>query len=153
MIAARLLNRIEANWEKIAEKVIQARRDDPALPHYRSLSEHEIRDRVRDLSTNLARYLTSPDLTDLTTHFEQLGRRRFAEGMPLHELILKITTIKRAIRHYATEQNLSLSAVEIYEELELLRAMAGYFDFVIVCAARGYEAAWRESLTPVTRAA
>jgi hypothetical protein len=141
MIAARMIQRIEGNWERIAATVIAARDSDPDLPHYRDLSNTEIRDRVRDLSTNLAQWLISRDEAILGYHFEQLGRRRFAEGMPLPELILKITTIKRAIRSFATEQNLSLTPIEIYEELELLRAMAGYWDFVIYRVTRGYEEA------------
>lgn len=141
MIAARMIQRIEANWERIAATVIAARDSDPNLPHYRNLSDYEIRDRVRDLSTNLALWLVSKDEAVLGHHFEQLGHRRFTEGMPLPELILKITTIKRAIRAFATEQNLSLTPLEIYEELELLRAMAGYWDFVIYRVTRGYEQA------------
>ena len=141
MIAARLLQRIESNWEKIALAMITARNRDPGLPHYRNLSEPEIRERVLDLTTNLTLWLTTRDETALARHFEELGRNRFAEGVPLHELIQKLITIKSAIRHYASEQNYSLTAVEIYDELELLRSMANYFDFVIYRVAKGYEEA------------
>ncbi|MDX2267925.1 MAG: hypothetical protein NW208_07455 [Bryobacter sp.] len=144
MIASRLLKRIETNWEKIAAQVIQDRNDNPHLQHYRSLSDHEIRERAEELATRLATWLTERDETLHSTHFENLGRRRFEEGMPLHEVVLKLNIIKRAIRRYATEQNYSLTAVEIYDELELLRAMAGFFDFVIFRVTKGYEDAMRE---------
>ncbi len=153
MIAARLLQRIESNWERIAETIIAARQDDPALTHYRSLSDQELRERVRDFSTNLAVWLTSRDESRLSAHYEVLGRRRHSEGIPLFEVLTKITVIKRAIRTYATEQNLSLSAVEIYEELELLRAMAGFFDFVVCQVAKGYEEAWRAEEAAARQAA
>lgn len=139
MIAARLLQRIEANWEKIAQAVITARNNDPHLQHYRDLSDPEIRERVQDLTSNLALWLTTKDHDKMAQHFEKLGRTRYVEGLPLHEVIQKLNTIKRAIRTYASEQNFALSAVEIYEELELLRSMAAYFDFVIYRVAKGYE--------------
>lgn len=139
MIAARLLTRIEENWEKIARAVINARNTDPNLPHYRHLSDPEIRERVQDLTSNLGIWLTAKDESKLASHFEQLGRTRHNDGLPLHEVIQKLNTIKRAIRAYASEQNYALSAVEIYDELELLRSMAAYFDFVIYRVAKGYE--------------
>lgn len=139
MIAARLLQRVEANWEKIAQAVITARNNDPHLQHYRDLSDPEIRERVQDLTSNLAIWLTTKDHDKMAQHFEKLGRTRYVEGLPLYEVIQKLNTIKRAIRTYASEQNFSLSAVEIYEELELLRSMASYFDFVIYRVAKGYE--------------
>jgi hypothetical protein len=139
MIAARLLNRIETNWESIARKVILARDSDPNLLHYRDLSDDEIRNRVRDLTTHLALWLTDNNPSALSAHFEHLGRQRFQQGVPLHQLLRKISTIRQAIRTYASEQNLSLTAVEIYEELELLRAMSNYFDFVVFHVTKGYE--------------
>lgn len=143
MIANRLLQRIETNWEKIAQAVIVARNNDPHLQHYRDLSEPEIRERVQDLTSHLAIWLTTKDHDKMTRHFENLGRTRYVEGMPLHEVIQKLNTIKRAIRTYASEQNYALSAVEIYEELELLRSMASFFDFVIYRVAKGYEEGMR----------
>jgi hypothetical protein len=145
MIAARLLQRIEANWEAIAQAVISSRNQDPSLPHYRALSDQEIRDRVRDLTTNLGRWLYTKDDASIAHHYEQLGRIRYSQAVPLHEVIQKLISIKRAIRTYASEQNYNLSPVDIYDELELLRAMAGYFDFVIFRVAKGYEGAMRSS--------
>jgi len=143
MIAARLLQRVETNWEAIANAVIASRNQDPALPNYRDLPDQEIRDRVRDLTTNLGHWLFTKDETSIALHYEQLGRTRYAHGIPLHEVVLKLISIKRAIRTYASEQNYNLSAVDIYDELELLRAMAGYFDFVIYRVVKGYEGAMR----------
>ncbi len=148
MIAARLLQRIEANWEAIAQAVISSRNQDPSLPHYRTLSDQEIRDRVRDLTTNLGRWLYTKDDTSIAHHYEQLGRTRYAQAVPLHEVVLKLISIKRAIRTYASEQNYNLSPVDIYDELELLRAMAGYFDFVIYRVTKGYESAMRVTDEP-----
>lgn len=147
MLAQNLLLRIENNWEKIASQVIAEQRRDPLLAHYQTLSEAELRERVRDLATNLGAWLNERDESRLIAHYEKLGRRRFREGIPLHEVIHKITLIKRVIREFATEQNLALTPIEIYAELDLLRTMAAFFDFVIYRVARGYEQALREEMT------
>lgn len=141
MIASRLLKRVEANSEQIALAVIVARNRDPHLAHYRNLSDDEIRVRVRDLTTNLAIWLTTNDETPQAEHFERLGRLRYEQQMPLHEVIQKLMVLKGAIHGYVSEQNLSLTPLEIYEELEMVRAMAVFFDFVVFRVAKGYEQA------------
>ncbi len=143
MIAARLLQKVEENWEQIAATVVLARDHDPHLPTYRNLSDDEIRDRVRDLTTHLGEWLTTRDETRLAEHFENLGRRRYQQQVPLHELIQKLNVIKRAIRTFASDANCSLTPVGMYDELELLRSMAGYFDFVVYHVAKGYEESLR----------
>jgi hypothetical protein len=143
MIAKNLVQRLEANWEQIAAQVIRERDQDPDLLQYKTLSDQEIRERARDLSSKLSNWLMDCDESRFVAHFEALGRRRCEEGMPLHEVIQKLNIIKRAIRRYVTEQNYTLTPLEIYQELEVLRAMAGFFDFVIFRVAKGYEEALR----------
>ncbi len=140
-MGGRLLRKIEMNWAKIAIAVTVARKHDPELPHYQNLSDEEIRERVLDLTKNLMEWINSKDESRLAAHFESLGRRRYEEQIPLHEVIQKLTMIKRAIRTYASEQNYFLTAAEIYNELELLRTMESYFEFVVVRVAKGYEEA------------
>jgi hypothetical protein len=146
MLEAQLLQRIETNWDRIAEQVIAQRNRDPKLQHYRSLSDSEIKKRAQDLAANLAQWLHHRDEEKLTQHYERLGGERFRHGIPLAEVIHKITIIKQAFRAYAVEHNPSLTPIEIYAELELLRTMASFFDFVIYRVARGYEEALRREL-------
>ncbi len=146
MLSAHLLQRIERNWDRIAAQVIAERDRDPKLQHYRALGDHEIRARARDLAENLANWLNQSDEASLAAHYERLGEVRFREGIPLNELIHKIIIIKRVIRQHATDNNPALTPVEIYAELDLLRTMAAFFDFVIYRVARGYETALRREM-------
>ena len=140
MIADRLRKRIEENWEEIVARVMADRDASPHLPHYQLLSEEETRERVRDLTKRLADWMVYRDEIPHAEHFENLGRRRFNEGVPLHEVVLKINILKHVIRRYASEQNYSLTAVEIYDEMEMLRTMAAFFDLATFRIAKGYEA-------------
>jgi hypothetical protein len=146
MITRNLIQRLETNWEQIAAQVIRERNNDPDLLQYKTLSDREIQERAKDLSSKLSSWLLDPDETRFIAHFEALGRRRCEEGIPLHEVIQKLNIIKRAIRRYVTEQNYSLTPLEIYQELEVLRAMAGFFDFVVFRVAKGYEETLRAKL-------
>ena len=145
MIGGRLLRKIEMDWAKITIAVTVARNHDPELPHYQNLPDQEIHERVLDLTRNLMEWIHTKDESRLAAHFESLGRRRYAEQIPLHEVIQKLTMIKRAIRTYASEQHYFLTAAEIYNELELLRTIESYFDFVVIRVAKGYEEAMSEN--------
>lgn len=139
MIASRLLQRIEANADSIAQSVIDGRRRNPDMPNYRNLSDDEIRTRVRDLIYSFSFWLASRDESRLASHFAELGRRRRAEGMPLHEVLQKLTLLKSAIRSWVSDENYNLTPIEIYDELELLRSMSNFFDAITTHIARGYE--------------
>jgi hypothetical protein len=144
MLSARLIQRIESNWEAIAGQVIAQVRRDNEVSHYQSLSESEIRERARDIVVNLGYWLLSNNTAEIASRYEALGRRRFREGVPLHEVVYKLAMIRKSIGNYVMEQNLSLSAMEVYEELELLRSLTRFFDQVVHNLVRGYETELRE---------
>ena len=54
MLSSPLIEKIERNWEAIALQVLDLRKRDPRLPNYRTLADYELRERARDLATNLA---------------------------------------------------------------------------------------------------
>lgn len=146
MLSARLIQRIENNWEAIAANVIGQVRRDQEVSHYQSLSESEIRERAHDLVVNLSYWLLSNNSAEIGSRYEALGRRRYREGVPLHEVVYKLAMIRRSIASYVMEQNLALSAVEVYEELDLVRSLTRFFDKVVHNVVRGYESEMRESL-------
>lgn len=146
MLSARLIQRIETNWEAIAANVIAQVRRDQEVAHYQSLSESEIRERAHDLVVNLSYWLLSNNQAEIGSRYEALGRRRYREGVPLHEVVYKLTMIRRSISTYVMEQNLALSAVEVYEELDLVRSLTRFFDLVMHNVVRGYEWEMKESL-------
>ena len=145
MLASTLIARIEEHWERIASEIIEQRQRYPHLSHYRNLSDTEVRARVRDLTLNLWKWLENPDADGVREQYEELGRVRFAEGIPLAEVLEKILMIRRHLRQYASDHNPALTPMEIYGEMEMLRTMANFFDHVVVGVARGYAEAQRQA--------
>ena len=145
MLSSPLIHKIEENWERIAFQVIELRKRDTRLPNYRTLADSELRERARDLATNLGKWLDSQDDAWVVRTYEALGRQRFYQSIPLHEVIHKVNLIQSQIRRFAVDENLEMSPVEIYAEMELMRHLAEFFDLVTYGIAKGYEAALRES--------
>lgn len=138
MLSYRLIERIEQNWESLAQGVIADLQSDTRTPHYRELADAEIVERAQDLARNLGFWLTRGSHVPLAARYEDLGRRRAAEGVPLYEVIRKLQLLKRRLMGFAREQNLDQSALEIHAENELHQAIDQFFDEVIYSVAKGY---------------
>lgn len=138
MLSYRLIELIEKNWEPLAQGVLDDLQRDSRTPHYRELATAEIRDRAHDLVRNLGHWLTGGDRVRLAARYENLGRRRAADGVPLYEVLRKLQLLKRRLMNFAREQNLDQTALEIHAENELHHAIDQFFDEVIYSVAKGY---------------
>ncbi|HBY61979.1 MAG TPA: hypothetical protein DEH78_19335 [Solibacterales bacterium] len=142
-----LIQRIEANWEKIATAVAQQSQRDRNVEHYRTLDNDELRKRAQDVAQNLGYWLTTENSGAVVERYRALGRRRYHEGFPLSEVVYKLQLIERKITEYAQDQNAATTALEIYGELEMLRALRRFFDLAIHGLVSGYEQAARNTGT------
>jgi len=141
MLSAKLLQRVEDHWESIASAVIEQTRTDPNTPHHRELDDQELIARVRDLVHNLGEWLASQDEAELSARYEEVGRARFLDGMPLAEVVYKLHLIELKTVEYIQHANAAQSAVEIFGELEMLRALHRFFAIVVYSVVKGYERA------------
>jgi len=144
MIALTLIQRIEANWEQIAAQVVRQVRRDARLPHYRTISDHEIRERAAAIARNLGHWLARRNDEEIAACYQDLGRRRFREGVPLPELIYMITSIRKQIVRYAAEASPAQNSLDLYRELELCHGLNSFFDLILYHTAAGYDEALRE---------
>ena len=138
MSPQRLVEMVEKNWESIADRVIERVHTDPQVPNYRALTDHELRYRARDLLSQLGHWLSRRDEARLTQRYEALGRRRFDEGMPLHEVIYKLQLLKQGVLAHARDYHLELSAIQLYAEQEFLGSVDEFFDLIIFSVCKGH---------------
>jgi hypothetical protein len=138
MSPARLIEIVEKDWEVIAQKAIGKVKTDPEVPNYRALTNDELRARARDLLAQLGHWLARRDEAGLARRYEDLGRQRFEEGMPLHEVIYKLQLLKRTVYEHARDQHLEVTAIELYAEQEFLGVMDEFFDRIIFRVCKGY---------------
>jgi 8-oxo-dGTP diphosphatase len=70
--------------------------------------------------------------------FRDLGGRREAQGVPLHELLSATMLLKRQIWVHARSQGVWQRPMEMYRVMELQSRFAVFFDRALYHAARGY---------------
>jgi hypothetical protein len=146
MLSGKLIYLIESHEEKLNARILREIRRDPSLTHLASLPEGELRERGREILLNLGHWLASANEEKIEREYEQIGRLRFLESVPLAEAIKGLCLMKYAMIDYVLEQGIDRDTLELYMEEELGRRMARFFDLLIIHMARGYEIEWRHAL-------
>lgn len=137
-IEHRIIELVEKDWLKIAEQAIRRVQEDPETPNYKSLTDDELRSRARDLLANLGQWLNRQDTGSLDRRYEELGRVRHQDGFPLHEVVYKLSLLKRTILDHAREHHLEMNAMQLYAEQEFLQKLDLFFDRIIYRVVKGY---------------
>lgn len=134
---------ISDNWEQIAERTLRRIRRDSKLLELGGLPEEDLRERAREILEHLGAWMVSRE-EDLAHRYESLGRRRFEEGIPLHEVVYALQLIRENMIQYVRDQGLGQTPLELYAEEELEHGADRIFDTIIYYFVRGYERAMRE---------
>ena len=146
MLSTRLLELIESHSEKIGQELLAEVRADARLPVFHSLPEGELLKRFQDACLRLSHWLAEADEDQIERRYTDLGRDRFEEGVPLHELVLAMQLFKRLLLRFARRQAVDQTAIEVYAEEELEQLIGGFFDRMVYHVVRGYEKASQNSI-------
>ena len=144
MLSARFIQMVSHNWERIADRVIKRIRENRQVPEFEKYPDADLRERTRIILQNLGTWLSCGE-ADIALRYEQLGRLRFEEGVPLHVLVFALQTIRRSMIQYIRDEGLVSVALDIYAEEELEYTADEVFDTLVYHIVRGYEQAMRET--------
>ncbi|MGE5569307.1 MAG: RsbRD N-terminal domain-containing protein [Rhodospirillales bacterium] len=143
MLSAKLIRLISTHREEITARVIRRIRRESGLLELGKLPEAELRERALSIFENLDTWLTAKK-SDLAQTYEELGRLRCEQGVPLHETVHGMQIIKETMIQFVQDQRMTGNTLEIYAEEELEHATDRIFDLMIFHLVRGYEnAMWR----------
>jgi len=147
MVARTPVQMIEDHAESIASRVVRQIRQDRELKEMARLPESELRDRAFDVLRNLGHWLSVTSWDEMVKRYETLGRRRFGENIPLHEVVRCFCILRENMIDFVWEQGVLESTVQLYAEEELEHRVGRFFDNLVYRVVRGYEEALRESLS------
>jgi len=143
MLSIKLVHLIESNWEEITDRLLTAVKKHPELRHLAALPDLELRDWCREILQNLGYLLSATREEEIRQRFEALGKTRFEEDIPLHELVLRVHVLKGTLIRFIHEQGFPRDAMQLHAEEELEERMGQLFDACVYYLVRGYEKALR----------
>jgi hypothetical protein len=142
MLSGRLVHLIELHWEEIIARSIAQIHREPQMAHMRAIVETELRERAQILLENLGHWLRHGNEAELTSTYQELGRLRCEEGVPLHEAVHALCILREKMIDFAQEPVASIGgmeSLELYEQEELERRLGRFFDLLIIHMVHGYE--------------
>lgn len=151
MLAARLLLLIQSHAGPLTRETLQDLTTNERTRSFRGLRAAELESRVALLFNNLARWIGDPSDESVRREYEEMGRTRFREGVPLSELVYAIILTKRHLRGYIRDHGLvdfagdrvapdELLPLALHSIQELNYQVGEFFDRALFYLARGYEA-------------
>lgn len=138
MNSADLVRVIQEEGRNLVESLFGEFRSNLGTSHYHRLSNEELFRRGYAVYQNLASWLKTQDAAAAHLAGEQLGKQRFAEGIPLGQVVLALILEEKHLWKYTINRGL-----EADEKLRM--EVAEFFARAIYSTALGYEAALSES--------
>lgn len=143
MLSGKLIHLIEEHWGEITSRVLDEIRRDPGMVHFQSIPEIELREMGQNVLNNLSHWLAAGHEDSLNRHYEELGRVRFAERVPLHESVRALCILREKMIDYVQEHFFAKNSLEFCAEEELERRLSRFFDILVCHMVKGYERALR----------
>ena len=143
MLSGKLIHLIEQHWGQITSRVIEEIRRDPEMTHFRGIPDVELREMGQNILNNLDHWLAAGNEEALGRLYEDLGRIRFAEQVPLHESVRGLCMLREKMIDYVQEHFFAKNSLEFCAEEELERRLSRFFDVLVCHLVRGYERALR----------
>ena len=151
MLAARLIQLIETHAEGLTREVLQDFTTNPKTQLLQKAPRAELEARIGSLYRNLGAWIGDPRDDAVQAEYEEWGRRRFRQGIPLSEIVYALVLIKHHLRRYIRDHGLvQFSAdsavsgeflpVHLHAVQELNFMVGEFFDRALYYLARGYEA-------------
>ena len=138
MFVGRLVALIEAHADELAGRVQRRLFSDGRTAAYHRLPESEVCARARRVFSRLGAWLERASDRELEKEYEELGRVRRLEGIPLSEVVIALLLTRRALWEFVDSQPAD-TVLEIRQQLDLELLVVRFFDRAIYHAVRGYE--------------
>ncbi len=138
-LSGRLISVVEAHADRLTRDTVNKLQTSEHTPSYRRLPAGELYSRVNDVYQNLGRWLWEKTDAFIQSWHIELGKRRFAEGIPLSEVLWALTLTKQQLIQELDSCAMADSALDLYRRQELDRLIGHFFDRAVCSTAAGYE--------------
>lgn len=137
---------IEDHWEQIDTHVIERIRRDPEMEVLRKYPESELKDWGRGILKNLGECLVAGKEAEMAACYEELGRKRYHQMIPLHESVRALQMLRETMIDWVRDQGFGRNSLEVYAEEELEHRVGDFFDGLVYHMVKGYEGELRHSM-------
>jgi hypothetical protein len=138
-LSDRLIKTIEANAEELAQGTVKKLQTSSRTESYHNLAHRDLYNRSYEIYHNLGLWLWEKSDHAIQAQYNELGQRRFEEGIPLTQVLWAVVLTKEHLLEYLAGCGLVDSAMDLYQQQEFVRLIAHFYDRALCYTAQGYE--------------
>jgi hypothetical protein len=138
-LSDRLIKTIEANAEELAQGTVKKLQTSPRSESYHQLSHRDLYNRCYEIYHHLGLWLWEKSDHAIQAQYNELGERRFEEGIPLTQVLWALVLTREHLLEYLAGCGLVDSAMDLYQQQEFVRLISHFFDRALCYTAQGYE--------------
>jgi len=141
MLAARLVNLIEAHSQPLSQGLLGKLLASDRTTDLRKVPEAELAERTYEIYRNLSDWLLNKTEAEIERRYVEIGLRRAQQGVAFSHFLWAIVATKSHLHEFLRREGLVDTTVELIGEMELLQALDQFFDRALYYASVGYERA------------
>jgi hypothetical protein len=141
MVTRKLVSLIERHCDDLAKALAEKLHRSSRTAGFLMIPREELVHSTRDLYRNLGDWLLSKTEAEVEMRFVEVGKRRYAQKVPLDDVVWGIIMSKEILWGYLRDESLADHALDLLNELEFMKLLDGFFDRAVYYAVKGYEAA------------
>jgi len=150
MLSLRLIKLIETHAESLTREVVEDILTNEHTVAFHRVPASELSPRVFKLFQHLGNWIGNPNADSIRAEYEDWGRVRARQEIPLSEVVYSLILTKKHLRGYIREHgNIIFSGdavtpgefmpVELYSIQELNYEVGDFFDSALYYLTRGHE--------------
>lgn len=150
MLTVRLIRLIETHAQSLARDVVEDLLTNEHTASFRRIPKSELRPRLLEIYQHLGNWIGDPNDEALRSAYEEWGRIRAGQGIPVSELAYSLILIKKHLRGYIREHAQIVFSgdrvipgdafpLELYSIQELNYLVGDFFDRSLYYVIRGHE--------------
>lgn len=140
MLYLKIMEVLKTDAEQLSKRVVKDLLTRGETEYHKKYSEEIMYERVYDVYSNLSYWLDrARPKEEIHKRFSDMGKKRFQDGIPLHEVVMFLMLIKRHLWLYLLEKHFFESSYELMKSLEMNNRIVLFFDRAILAASVGYE--------------
>jgi hypothetical protein len=141
MLGINLVRLIERHSEILSRELVDEIRSSERTSDFRNLPPDDLRRAAAELYHNLGEWLLQKTERDIASRFKNIGARRAAEGIRLHQFLWALMLTRDHLWYFLRREGYAETIVQLHGELELNELLNQFFDRALYYATLGYEEA------------
>jgi hypothetical protein len=138
MLLEELVKLIENQADELAALMVRKIRESPRLSGYHRFGDEELAERSRLVYANLGKWMEDEAEGLVAQEYLALGKRRYAERIPLSQVVWALLLIRRNLWEFVEGQGWD-TMEDLKRTLDLELLVVRFIDRAILHTVRGYE--------------